>query len=412
VKIKLICVTATTLLLGACAHQPPPDELIEARSIYARASAGPAAQHAPARLKLARQALEQAEFAYGSAPRAEVQDRAYIAIRRAEAAEAEASAVAAAERRSAALRELATLSGVHADRARAELGQAQQRASEAGQRADLAQARVAVEQSRADGAERNAMAQQQRAQDAEARAQQALEQLSRLAQVKQESRGVVITLSGQVLFVTNQSQLLPAAQASLDNVATALKQVPPGSPRVVIEGHTDSVGPREYNLDLARRRAEAVRDFLVSRGVRSDLFTVQGVGPDRPVASNSNTEGRANNRRVEIVIPSSALALDKLNLPDSTKLEPASATRSPEQLHPAAARLPSSTVPAATSPALPSSTVPAATPPAGAPPAGPTPTATPPTSPTPPSSPAAPSSPSTTAPGPASSSVAPPSPSP
>ena len=268
---------ATCGLLVGCAHQsPPPSELAEARSIYGRASAGPAARHAPARLKLAKQALDSAEQAYGASPDAEVQDRAYVAIRRAQAAEAEASTIVASERRAAALRELATLTGAHADRARAELAGANQKATEAGQRADLAQAQVAAEQGRTQDAQQEAQQQGQRVQetearlesekqgraDAEARAQQAMTELARLAQVRQEARGLVITLSGQVLFVTNQAQLLPASQASLDGVATALKQVVPdaaGVTRVTIEGHSDSTGSRSYNVDsvAAARRGGA-----------------------------------------------------------------------------------------------------------------------------------------------------------
>jgi outer membrane protein OmpA-like peptidoglycan-associated protein len=399
VKTKLICGWVGLSVLGwfGCAHDPPPQELIEARSIYTRAASGPAAQHAAARLQLAQQALAQAELAYGAAPRAEVQDRAYIAIRRAEAAEAEASTVTARERRMTALRELSTLTGTHADSARAELARAEQRATEASQRAQAGEARANSEQARADSeqaraqagearasseqaraqaAEEAARTQQARAVSAEARAQQAMEQLQQLAQVKQESRGVVITLSGQVLFANDQAQLLPASQAALDNVATALKQVPADSPRVVVEGHTDAVGNRSHNLDLARRRAEAVRDFLVARGVNRALFTVQGIGPDRPVADNDTSEGRANNRRVEIVVPSTALALEKVNAPDSTHLQPARAIGGANEPRPAAARpaaTPSTTVPAAT---------PAATPPA---PAGP--------------APASPSSPAPASPG-------------
>ena len=340
---------ATCGLLVGCAHQsPPPSELAEARSIYGRASAGPAARYAPARLKLAKQALESAEMAYGASPDGEVQDRAYVAIRRAQAAEAEASTIAANERRAAALRELSTLTGAHANRARAELAGANQKATEAGQRADLAQAQVAAEQGRTQEAQQQAQQQGLRAQEteakletekkgraeAEARAQQAMTEVARLAQVRQEARGVVITLSGQVLFVTNQAQLLPAAQASLDGVATALKQAAPDAGRVTIEGHSDSTGQRSYNLDLSRRRAEAVRAYLVDRGVRSELFAVQGVGPDRPVANNKTAEGRANNRRVEIIIPSAALALDKVKFapgPGDSGLTSASSTTQTER---------------------------------------------------------------------------------
>src|SRR6185436_2998493 len=102
--------------------------------------------------------------------------------------------------------------------------------------------------------------------------------------------------------------LLPAATKALDNVVSALKAMPANAGRVVIEGHTDSRGARAYNRDLAERRARAVRDYLVSCGLGGDLFAIEGVGPDRPVADNRSAEGRANNRRVEIVLPPPAFA--------------------------------------------------------------------------------------------------------
>ena len=72
---------------------------------------------------------------------------------------------------------------------------------------------------------------------------------------------------------------------------------------MVVEGHTDSQGSASSNQDLSQRRAEAVRDYLVSRGIAGDRLTAQGFGPSRPIADNGTAEGRANNRRVEIVIP-------------------------------------------------------------------------------------------------------------
>lgn len=112
---------------------------------------------------------------------------------------------------------------------------------------------------------------------------------------------MVITLSGQVLFASGQSTLLPAATTALENVATALKASSGGT--IVIEGHTDSQGRRDYNLALSQARAEAVRSFLTSRGVPAEALRAVGVGPDRPIADNRSAEGRANNRRVEIVLP-------------------------------------------------------------------------------------------------------------
>ena len=71
---------------------------------------------------------------------------------------------------------------------------------------------------------------------------------------------------------------------------------------VQVEGYTDSRGKDEHNLDLSQRRAEAVRRYLVSRGYPDDKIQAKGLGKERPVADNGNAEGRANNRRVEIVI--------------------------------------------------------------------------------------------------------------
>jgi outer membrane protein OmpA-like peptidoglycan-associated protein len=166
--------------------------------------------------------------------------------------------------------------------------------------------RADEESRRAQEANTNLEAERQARAQAEAQARQAMAELERMANVRRESRGLVITLSGQVLFVTDQATLLPAARTSLDSVVAALKGVKPETGKVVIEGHTDSTGARGYNLELSQKRAQAVRDYLVSHGVPGDLLTTQGLGPDRPVANNRSPEGRANNRRVEIVIPSGA----------------------------------------------------------------------------------------------------------
>jgi len=136
---------------------------------------------------------------------------------------------------------------------------------------------------------------------AEARAARAMESLNKIAQVKEEARGMVITLSGQVLFVTGKSELLPAARDQLDQVAAALKDQGEMKP-MVVEGYTDSVGSDATNLKLSKDRAEAVRTYLVSKGVPADKITSVGKGEASPVASNDTPEGRANNRRVEIIV--------------------------------------------------------------------------------------------------------------
>jgi outer membrane protein OmpA-like peptidoglycan-associated protein len=146
-------------------------------------------------------------------------------------------------------------------------------------------------------------AEQQRRQEAERAASEALSKLSSIASVKQEPRGVVITLSGAVIFASNKSDLLPTAKAKLNQVAEALKKSDP-SARFEVDGYTDSRGPLQLNQDLSQRRAEAVRTYLVSQGVPDERITAQGLGPSNPVADNNTAEGRANNRRVEIIVKS------------------------------------------------------------------------------------------------------------
>jgi outer membrane protein OmpA-like peptidoglycan-associated protein len=141
---------------------------------------------------------------------------------------------------------------------------------------------------------------------AEKRAQQAMADLARVASVKQDTRGTVITLSGGVLFASAKYDLLPTAQSNLAQVADALSKSDPDS-KIIVAGYTDSQGGQAYNMDLSQHRAEAVRSFLVSHGVAADRITAQGFGPSQPVADNASPEGRADNRRVEIVVqPSSS----------------------------------------------------------------------------------------------------------
>ncbi len=109
---------------------------------------------------------------------------------------------------------------------------------------------------------------------------------------------MVLTLSGSVLFTSGSSTLLPAAQLKLNEVADVLTKQDPDS-KMVVEGHTDSQGSASTNQELSQKRAQAVRDYLVSRGIAGDRVTAEGFGPSRPVANNGSAEGRADNRRVE-----------------------------------------------------------------------------------------------------------------
>ncbi len=114
-----------------------------------------------------------------------------------------------------------------------------------------------------------------------------------------DSRGQVMTLSGDA-FASGQAKLRPEARANLQRVVEFVGRAP--GKAVLIEGHTDSQGSANLNQVLSQRRAEAVRDALIQDGVDAARLTAVGIGKDRPVADNATADGRARNRRVEIVV--------------------------------------------------------------------------------------------------------------
>jgi len=123
-------------------------------------------------------------------------------------------------------------------------------------------------------------------------------QLKELNAIKTE-RGLVITL-GDVLFRTNQSQLEPGGMRTVQKLANFLRQY--SQRKVLIEGHTDSIGSDSYNQELSERRANAVRVALIDSGISGDRIVSRGYGKAYPVASNDSADSRQLNRRVEIVL--------------------------------------------------------------------------------------------------------------
>jgi outer membrane protein OmpA-like peptidoglycan-associated protein len=97
-------------------------------------------------------------------------------------------------------------------------------------------------------------------------------------------------------FEFNSTQLTLPAQHTLNEVAAALQTQP--ELNVEVQGHTDSIGTDSYNLGLSQRRAEAVKAYLISRGLSAAVLTAKGFGKTKPIASNETAEGRAQNRRV------------------------------------------------------------------------------------------------------------------
>lgn len=266
---------AAMVSAGACATTQPPRELVDAREAYTRSEHGKAREYNPAALHEAKVQLDKAEAAYDDDATSEkTRDEAYIALRRAERAEIEASTLAWQQRQ---------------EKARNAANQAQAKGLEKAQ-TDLQSAREQLQQEKAA---REA---------AESKAKDMLAKLAaaNAAAVKEEPRGTVITLAGGVLFASNKSALLPGAQNSLSQIAEAIKTQE--DKRVLIEGHTDSRGSDATNQALSKARADSVASFLITQGVPPDRVTTAGLASSRPVADNNTAEGRANNRRVEIVI--------------------------------------------------------------------------------------------------------------
>ena len=176
--------------------------------------------------------------------------------------------------------------------------------------------KAAEEAQKAAALERERLEEQRKAEDARAaelakarESQQKAEDelkatLSQLAQVRQEARGLIVTLPGSIYFDVNKSEVKPAMRDRLSQIAKALATVP--DRHVVVEGHTDSTGSDEYNLKLSRLRAESVRSILLAGGIPPDRIESQGYGETRPVASNATASGKAQNRRVEIVLQGGA----------------------------------------------------------------------------------------------------------
>lgn len=287
----LIASVLASLGLAACGHSPS-RELVDARSAYAHASAGPAATAVPAEVHKARVSLDKAEAAFQS-DSSDQRDLAYVAQRKAQLAEVLANQAKHDTQKDSAEKKLASDKDANRiqtkeelERTKSNLTDAQNNANAQNQRANAADTKAADADKRAADADRQMKAMQL--------------ELAKWAAVKEEPRGVVITLSGSVLFASDKALLLPEARTRLGQVSAALLETK--ERHLTVEGYTDSQGKDAYNIDLSQRRADAVRTYLVSNGYPPDLIVAHGSGKSMPIADNNTAEGRANNRRVEIII--------------------------------------------------------------------------------------------------------------
>ena len=134
------------------------------------------------------------------------------------------------------------------------------------------------------------------------------------AEVQRVGEGINVTFTQDagVFFDTNKSDVKGSSAETLDKLARIFKEYPKSN--ILVEGHTDSAGPEEYNLSLSQRRAESVTTYLISKGIDSYRFSTKWYGETQPRATNETSEGKAKNRRVELaIVASDALKKEATN---------------------------------------------------------------------------------------------------
>ena len=286
-RTAMVALPLALSAFAACAEsQVPPKSLADARQEFVRAKDGLAGQLDPTDVHEADIALQRAERAWQNAPdQPSTADLIAIAHRRALLAESQAAAIKAEQDTVDAKSQAQAARAAQLQSAKGQLNQTQQA--------------LGVTQLQLQDQQNTSAVQQQKLQGLEEKLKDARDTIAKIASVKDDERGMVITLQGEVLFKTAKWDLKPGAMAKLDQIAEALQ----GKERpIVVYGYTDNLGTRDNNMDLSQRRAEAVRSYIVTKGIPQDLVTAQGKGPDAPLADNQSIEGRAQNRRVEIVV--------------------------------------------------------------------------------------------------------------
>ena len=277
------------LALGASAcggAVAPSTELLTARHAYDEARNGEAARLNPTGVHEAAKAMQAAEAAHkDDAGSLREKNYAYIALRRSEIAIAgatEALAKQEQQRADATYKAQLEQHSQQADQQRSQFAQ------------QLTQTQVQLQQ--------NVQALQQRQQElqeAQAQADRAQAELREADALREEEGRMIISLSG-VLFESGGDTLSKLAERRLDTVAHALSAYPDRP--ILVEGYTDSQGSDDKNQQLSQRRAEAVREYLQRRGIDPERLRAVGKGEANPVATNDTAEGRASNRRVEIIV--------------------------------------------------------------------------------------------------------------
>jgi outer membrane protein OmpA-like peptidoglycan-associated protein len=288
---------AIRIAQDAGADKYAPEIMAQAKLDLQNASDMDSNKHRDEKMEItnAREAVERAEDAR-------------ITTLRKQAAEREAATVAAKNQAQAQ----AAQSQIDAQQAQ----MAAQKAQLESEQAQAAKARADAERARADAeaaeARANAAQANKSAEDANAVREKLRNQLNSVLATSETARGLIVNMS-DVLFDTGKYTLKPGTQVSLAKVAGILLAYP--GLKVQVEGYTDSVGGDDFNQKLSENRAGAVKDFLISQGVSQNNITSQGFGKNNPVADNSTSAGRAQNRRVNLVVSGDAIGITETQAP-------------------------------------------------------------------------------------------------
>jgi outer membrane protein OmpA-like peptidoglycan-associated protein len=240
----------------------------------------------------------------------------YLSVRRLERQVAQLSQqtqtlsqqVARAQEQSQTSAQQASQAAANAQVAAQERDLAKQAQSNSDAQAQLAQQQAAAEHQKADQATQQA---EQYRQEREAELQQLQQALGQIAETRRTAMGLVMTLdSKSIRFDFDKATIKPEYRDILNRIAGILMALKGYS--VAVYGYTDDVGTQAYNLQLSKRRAEAVRDFLVQAGISKTIMSAKGYGKSDPRVPGESEQARAANRRVEIGI------VDSRVLPDSS----------------------------------------------------------------------------------------------
>lgn len=289
---------AVRIAQDAGADKYAPQIMAQATLDEQNASALDGSKHGDRKMEIteAREAVERAEDARITSLRKQAAERAQAQVTAKEQAQADA---AQSQQQAAQAQVQAAQSQVVAQQAQLDAEQAQAAKAQADAARAQAEAETAAAQAKALEANKSAN-------DANAVREKLRLQLNSVLATSESARGLIVNMS-DVLFDTGKYTLKPMTQISLAKVAGILEAYP--GLKVQVEGYTDSTGSDELNQKLSENRALAVKDFLVSQGETQGSITSTGFGKNDPVADNGSASGRAQNRRVTLVVSGDAIGI-------------------------------------------------------------------------------------------------------